>query len=103
MKYGISCEGGWSKEIDKNKKDLKKVKVLMRKGKEMTMKYDKVDRRKEMGLNKEIQQAKSSLFSVRMAFLNHYRGDICKKNEDTYIHFPLAFLEIDSASSLLNS
>lgn len=63
MKYGIDLvKVDEEKRLVRTRKIQKKLKVLMRKGKEMTMKYDKVDRGKETGLNKEIHQAKSSLF-----------------------------------------
>ena len=60
----------------------------MRKGKEMTMKYDKVDRENEMGLNKEkkgIQQAKSSLILSEWFFFPITGENICKRNKDTCI------------------
>ena len=53
MKYDIICERNKGDTVKKNGKDLKKVKSLMRKGKGMTTKYDKVDRGREMRLNKE--------------------------------------------------
>lgn len=52
MKYDIFCERNEGDTVKKNGKDMKKVKSLMRKGKGMTTKYDKVNRGREMKLNK---------------------------------------------------
>lgn len=46
------CERNEGDTVKKNGKDMKKVKSLMRKGKGMTTKYDKVNRGREMRLNK---------------------------------------------------
>lgn len=52
MKYDIFCERNEGDTVKKNGKDMKKVKSLMRKGKGMTTKYDKVNRGRELRLNK---------------------------------------------------
>lgn len=69
----------------KNGNDLKNSKSLMRKGKEMNMKNDKVDRGRDMGLNREKRCREQSLhFSVRMVFLPRNKGGIFAKGIKTH-------------------
>jgi hypothetical protein len=75
------CSQEWGR-TEKGKKSL------MSKGNKMTKKYDKIDRQREMGLNKEkILQAHSSLFLPEWLSFLITRKNICKKNEDTSIFF----------------